>query len=70
MDTGVSLSTHTSPINSNPLGQLISCQGRKWEGGQGTVRAGVLMMSQQEKKDRTVAGEVQQMSKQAGIGQR
>ena len=32
VDTGVSLSTH---INSNPSGQLISCQGRKCEGGPG-----------------------------------
>lgn len=65
VDTGVSLSTHASPINSNPLGQLISCRGRKWEGGQGTERAGVMMMSQQEKKGRIVGGEARQMSKQA-----
>lgn len=56
VDTGVSLSTRASPIYSTPSAQLISCRGRKWQGGQGSERAGVMMMSQQEKKDRTVAG--------------
>lgn len=35
MDTGASLFVHVSPANSNPVGQLISCQERKWEAGQG-----------------------------------
>lgn len=39
VDTGVSLSTHTSPISSTPLGRLISCWARKWEEGQGSWRA-------------------------------
>ncbi len=59
VDTGVSLSTHTSPVNSNPLGQLISFQSRKWEAGLGTEQAGVMMMSHKEKKDRIVVGEAQ-----------
>lgn len=67
VDTGVSLSTHTSSINSNPGGLLISCRERKWEGGQGTEPAGVIMMSQEE-KDSIVAGEVQQMRKHAERG--
>lgn len=63
VDTGVSLSTHTSPINSNPLGQLISCRARKWEGGQpghddDDVTAG------NERRD-CCRGETQRMSKQA-----
>lgn len=32
VDTGVSLSTHISSYKCNLLGQLISCQARKWEG--------------------------------------
>lgn len=33
VDTGVSLSTHVSSYKCNLLGQFISCQARKWEGG-------------------------------------
>lgn len=39
VDTGVSLSTHTSPISSTPLGRLISYRARKWEEGQCSRRA-------------------------------
>lgn len=39
VDTGVSLSTHTSPISSTPPGRLISYRARKWEEGQCSWRA-------------------------------
>lgn len=58
VDTGVSLSTDTSPLplNGKPLGWLISCRARKWEGGQCTEWAGG-DVTQQEKKGRIVGGE-------------
>lgn len=53
MDTGVSLSTHTSPINTDPIGiaHFLPGKGSGKEGSQG-----VMMMSQQEMKDRIVVG--------------
>lgn len=57
VDTGVSLSTHASSINSSPSGRLISCRGRKWEGGQGSEQAAGMMMSEQEIKTGLLEGE-------------